>query len=30
MGIDYAQGFAVGPVVPLRLNRSGAGLPIAA
>jgi diguanylate cyclase (GGDEF)-like protein len=30
MGIDYAQGFAVSPVVPLRLNITGARLPIAA
>jgi diguanylate cyclase (GGDEF)-like protein len=30
MGIDYAQGFAVSPVVPLRLSTSGERLPIAA
>jgi EAL domain-containing protein (putative c-di-GMP-specific phosphodiesterase class I) len=30
MGIDYAQGFAVSPVVPLRLTLSGERLPIAA
>ena len=30
MGIDYAQGYAVGPVVPLRLNIPGERLPIAA
>jgi len=30
MGIDYAQGFAVSPVVPLRLDTSGERLPIAA